>query len=128
MITSWKISCPFCNKSTKLVFLKTLETTEKDFEIAKAKPETLNWQELSSEQLTGVYVTFTSINSNLPSSVVHIASAVSRIEPHKTGLFKGNCSMSDKIFKVYYYFVVDHTKQIAQFTFRIAEEIHDFST
>jgi hypothetical protein len=124
MSQSLTISCPVCERKTDMIHLKFPKATEKDIEIAKSNPDTLVWTELSPEQSRAFYKLLTTqIENNLPNVIFP---TISRIKSHNLGLFKEKCSMSDKVFKVYHVIVLIHEKQMAQSTFRIGEEIHDF--
>lgn len=121
MPTSLKIECPVCKRNTELIDLEFPKATEKDNLMAKTSLETLVWTEMSPEQSRAFYNILT---RTIPESTITLS--ISRIKSHSTGLFKERCSISDKVFKVYHYYVIDHTKQIARSTFRLGEEIHDF--
>lgn len=124
MVDGLKIECPLCKKETQMIHLKHLETSEKDLERAKSNPETLVWSEMSPEQSRALYKILTlKIDKNLSSRIYQ---TISRITSHNLGLFKGHCTMSDKVFKVYHYLEIDHEKQIARTTFRIDEEIYNY--
>ena len=118
MITSLKIECPDCKRNTQLIDLEFPKVTEKDNEIAKANLKTLVWTEASLEQSRAFYDILT---RTIPESTIILT--ISRIKSHNTGLFKERCSMSDKVFKVYHYYAIDHAKQMAKSTFRLGEEM-----
>ena len=120
MVTKLKIECPVCKRSTELIDLEIPKATEKDNLIAKTDLETLVWTEMSPEQSRAFY---TILTRTIPESTITLT--ISRIKSHNTGLFK-LCNMSDKVFRVYHYYAIDHIEQTAKFTFRLGEEIHDF--
>lgn len=119
MPTALKIVCTICKRKTKLTALKFLDDDESKEYLNKISSDTSDM--INPEFSKADYHAFKNIIKN-----DHTSITISKIHPHKIGLFKENCIMSNKIFKVAFYYFINHEKQLAGVTFRIGEEVIDF--
>ncbi len=115
--TSIKIECPICEKTTDLIILKQLNKDEHKDELDWMANNT---QDMIKPELTKqIYNLF----RNQLKDDVTTDYVIGKIKSHKLGLFGEDCKISNKTFKVLFYYFMNHKEQLGGYTFRIGEEI-----
>ena len=114
-----KITCPVCERKTKLFVLKFLET----YDVPKEEMEMLK----NAGDIVPPYMEkplynllCTRVKPDLNSTM---NPTISKIKSHRIGLFQKRCTLSDLVARVFLYYFIDHEKQLAGLTFRIGKEV-----
>ena len=116
-----QIICPVCSKVTHLFILKNLE---KDVDMKDEDELKIAKNRYPPEMSKSTYDMISQkIRSNVSSGII---TTISKIKSHRTGLFKEQCKLSGRIFKIFFYLFMDHEKKLGGFTFHIDREIENF--
>ena len=121
LTTDLVIFCPACKTKTKPVLIKILEGNDREEDEEEKHHADILLPPKMSNHLYGVFCH--EMTPKLQDSC-RIAT-ISRIPSHVKGVFfKKPCVLSDRMFRVFYYFHIDHEKQSAGMTFLIGKEVH----
>ncbi len=112
-----EIICPFCEQKTRLIQLSDYEVDRKN----PADTENLSYNEEwgSPEMSKETYDSFKTIMKGESKKFMPI---IAKFKSHNNEKNK-NCSESNKVLKVFFYFFIDHENQTAGFTFRVIQKI-----
>ena len=112
-----EIFCPFCEQKTRLIQLSDYEADQKN----PIDAENLSYNEEwgSPEMSKEAYNSFKTIMMKDTRKFMPI---IAKFESHGNGKNE-NCLKSNKVFKVFFYFFIDHENQTAGYTFRVIQEI-----
>ena len=116
--TSIGIFCPYCETKTELIRLEHYEVDQKN----PVDVEDLNKDyDLVYPEMTKA--TYDVIKDIVDNRTALFFARIAKIESHKKGSSKENCDYSNKVYKTFNYFFINHENQTAGFTFRLIEEI-----
>lgn len=115
--TSIKIICPICEKTTDIVILKHLNKDE--------HKEELDWFTNNTDDMIKPNMTKTTYNlfHDQVEGEEITNYVIGKIKSHKIGIFGKPCPVSNREFKILFYFFMNHKEQLGGFTFRIGKEI-----
>jgi len=116
---SIKIECVECKHSTSMIYIKDYEI---DNENSKDSFSLNNTSDLVYPKMTPTgYDIF---KENMPDTNQRVAGIIAIIEKHRVGgLLSKHCRLSEKYFKVFNHYFVDHENKTGGFTYRLIEEM-----
>jgi len=120
-LTQIEIICPACKKKTKSIILKNFEENE----IKEDSQEKKTFDSLAPPEMSNhLYDVFCNVIEPNMKSSIRVAT-ISAIKSHNLGFLTKRCILSDRMFRVFYYFQFDHKKQTAGWNFVIGKEVQN---
>ena len=119
------IACPECEKKTSLTYLAEYVIDDKNESDVYALKNT---EDMIAPKMTKIeYDIFKNMFKDNETRAFY--SSICSVEKHKVGgMFSKPCFLSDKFWKVFTYYFIDHEEKTAGFTFRIIEEMEPVTT
>lgn len=122
-LSPYKTICPFCKNEIKLTHLQFSDIDDNMIQ----KLDTQNWKQTPRYMKKDQYDMFASklepfYEGQRESNFI---ATIARIESHKIGLFKAQCKLSNRLFRVYHHVILSHKDQTAGATSSLGEEVEE---